>query len=89
VNKDDIGSLIRKGQIPWIEKLPESKTCMTVITVAGPHRHCARPATYAFTSDSRSFYKGGVYCWTHLLMIASSGEEQTRLEQHLREASGV
>lgn len=89
VKRDEIGSLIRKGLVPWIEKLPESKTCLIMVTEYGPARNCARRATYSFTSDNLSFYRGGVYCYLHLLMIASSGEEQARLEAHLRESSGV
>jgi hypothetical protein len=89
VKREEIGSLIRKDLIPWIEKLPESATCLITVTEYGPHRNCARRATYAFTSDHLSYYRGGVYCWTHLMMIVSSGEEQARLEEHLAEASGV
>lgn len=88
MKRDEIGSLVRRGLVPWVERLPEARGCLTVLML-DTRRSCARPGAWAFTADGRSFHKGGVYCWSHLMMIVSSGEEQARLEDHLRTSSEV
>lgn len=85
MKRDEIGSLIRKERVPWVAKLPESRPCLMMLL----NRQCARRALWGFTSDHLSHYRGGVYCWSHLMMIVSSGEEQARLEEHLAATSEV
>lgn len=91
MKREDMEILVRQSHIPWVTRLPETRPCLMVIR----DRHmrapsgCANLAGWAFTADASSRSQGGVYCWSHLMVILSRGEEQVRVEDLLRTWDGV
>jgi hypothetical protein len=90
VKREEIGILIRRGEIHWVSRLPDTRRCMmTVIRSSKATSACSSPAGWVFTAGPTSVIKGGPFCWSHLMRIMSRGEEQVRLEDLLKTSHKV
>lgn len=82
---DSIGVLARKGDVPWVSRLEETRQCLvTIVRASRATSGCSSPAGWMFTAGPHSTVNGGPFCWSHLMMIMAGGAEQARLEEHLR-----
>jgi hypothetical protein len=90
MKRAEIEILARQNYLPWVGRLPETRAClMTVIRASGAGTGCSLPAGWTFTAGPESAASGGVYCFSHLVMILSRGEEQVRIEDHVKQLGTV
>jgi hypothetical protein len=92
MRRSDIEILVRSNYLPWVVKLPETRTCLKIVQdrmAPGTLSGCSLLAGWAFTAAPASRSRGGVYCWSHLMMILSAGEEQVRIEDLVKRLGAV
>lgn len=86
MKRNVIADLVRRGSIPWVTQLPETRSCFR--TVRDKHLRtsaaCSLRAGWMFTAGPDSTIPGGPYCWAHLMMILATGWEQARIEDLLK-----
>jgi len=91
VRRSDIEILVRQRYLPWVVRLPETRACLKTVyrRAFKISSGCSIPAGWAFTAGPASRSQGGVYCWSHLMMILSSGEEQVRIEDLVKQLGAI